>query len=280
MSSTSTYQPPLLLDSGAYSAFTRKQHIKLEDYVTFLKKHLAKKPDMLYINLDVISEKSGEASYKNWMTMRSEGLDPIPVYHIGSDEKWLRKYLKRTDYIGLGAIADMVSRRRIWSLDRIWHTYLTDARNMPSCRVHAMGVASFPLMTRYPWYSLDSTSWMQQAMYGKLFMPHATDGGSWDYGRKPYLMGVSFRSPTKKQKGMHIDNIPPKAREVVLKWIADHGFVMGKSHIKDEEVVTDVEGVENHFMHRAQLNAIFYAGFVGNLPYPRVFRGKPKGLLV
>src|SRR4051812_44347063 len=82
----------ILLDSGAYSAWTKGVVIDLPSYIQFIKKHRR----MLagYVNLDVIPGQDGRrphdreqieaaarASYRNLQLMRDAGLTPIPVFH-------------------------------------------------------------------------------------------------------------------------------------------------------------------------------------------------------
>ena len=271
----SNYQPHLIVDSGAYSAFTlKKGPIDLQEYIAFVHKMLRRKPDAEYVNLDVIgagTQDTGELSYNNWMEMRKNGLTPLPVYHVNADIKWLKKYLAQTDYVALGAIADMVTHRRMLALDRVFEDYLIEKRTrLPKFRTHAMGVTSFPLIQRYPWFSLDSTSWLQAASYGKIFVPRLK-GGQWDYARAPYQMNMSFLSPSLKDRKVHIQNLTPHMRAVLDKYIADMGFVLGKSKFVDkvEEVVEP--GLANSYYHRRYANALFFARFVGAMAYPRPF---------
>jgi hypothetical protein len=273
----------LFVDSGAYSAFTRGQPIDLNEWIGFCKKMQRKKPDTMVVNLDVIGapgEDTGEQSYRNWKIMREAGLDPLPVYHVNSDPKWLKKYMRQTDYVGLGAIADMITHRRMWALDRIWEDYFIDGQRMPKTRVHAMGVTSFPLIRRYPWFSVDSTSWLQAGMYGKIFVPHLKDG-EWDYARKPYQMNVSSKSPKLKDKKLHIQNLPPHLRAVLDRFIKENGFVLGKSKMVNGEEEVLESGLANNYYDRCFINSLFYARFIHTLPWPRPFSAsRPKGLFV
>ena len=93
----------LFVDSGAFEVFSQGTEINLEEYCD----RLLENPWIeTYANLDEINydepEDGAVASYRNFQHMRSRGLDPIPVYHIGENISWLRKYLGGgCDYIGL-----------------------------------------------------------------------------------------------------------------------------------------------------------------------------------
>ncbi len=44
--------------------------------------------------------------------MRSRGLNPIPVYHLGENISWLRKYIDEgCDYIGLSPLPGSTTAR-------------------------------------------------------------------------------------------------------------------------------------------------------------------------
>ena len=79
----------IFMDSGAFSAFTRKTEVNLNDYIKFLKQHENKLD--VYCCLDVIGDV--EATWKNFERMEKAGLHPLPVYHVGEDEKYLHRCL-------------------------------------------------------------------------------------------------------------------------------------------------------------------------------------------
>jgi len=261
---------PLMIDSGAYSAFYQGGEVDIEEYIDFIKRILVGKPDVVYISLDVIN--NGKATYKNWQRMKRAGLQPIPVYHAVTDEKWLQKYLAQTDHIAIGAVAKMASSQRKVALDRLWSNYLTDKEGWPLYKVHGFAVTGFSLMKRYPWHSLDSTSWLQSAMYGKVLVPHRR-AGQWDYSRKPHSVFFSNRSPQIKNRGEHIETVSPLTRQLVLDYIAHLGSSYGVSKFDKEGKEEIVEpGICNDWMLRARMNAWFYTKFLAQLAWPRQFK--------
>lgn len=164
----------LMLDSGAYSAYRKGKVIDIDKYIAFIRRF-----GYLFdtcINLDVIGD--GKASYQNWIYMRKQGVNTMPVYHIGTDIKWLKKYLKKTDYIGLGAIANLSSVRRLKSLSEIWKNYLINPETkLATHKVHGMGLTAIAIIERYPWYSVDSISPILQAGYGGIYLPRIEKTG-------------------------------------------------------------------------------------------------------
>jgi len=266
-------KPHIFIDSGAFSAWTKKEVISLPDYIAYLQDLLTRTKDVVYANLDVIGD--GEQSYANWKTMRGAGLDPVPIWHVNTDESWLRKYLKRSEYIGIGAMANMHDNDRIQVLDRVWQTYLIGPDRQPTVKVHGMGLTSFPLMRRYPWYSVDSTSWIMVAAFGSIYVPQQKNG-EWDYTKPPMIVTVSVESPKGPQKGQHFKTFGPLEKVSILRYVKDCGYTMGKGHMKgtgdEAECVVEEPGIATSRDDRACMNAWFFARFMATLPYPRPFR--------
>lgn len=259
---------PLLIDSGAYSAFRRGSPIALDEYVRFLTKVVAKKPDVQYVTLDVIGE--GRASFRNWMKLRALGFTPLPVYHVSTDIRWLHRYLKYVDYVALGAIANASFPKRRIALDRIWGDHLVDSNGMPKYKVHAMGVTSFRLIERYPWWSVDSTSWLLTGGYGKIFVPHWREE-RWCFDSQPYIISVSNQSPALGQRGAHLTTLGPQERRVLRRYLKHIGIDYGRSVIQKGELVVVKKGVCNDYNLRFYVNALFFAKFCQGLPWPRRF---------
>jgi hypothetical protein len=162
----------LMLDSGAYSAFRKKTTIDREAYAEYVKTH----SDIfkVCVNLDVIGD--GKKSFENWKWFYDKGVKLMPVYHVGTDEKFLKKYLEKADYVGLGAIANLSATRRIKGLQKIWDSYLLNKDGTAKVKVHGMGLTAVPILVRFPWYSVDSVSPVLQAGYGGVYFPRLENG--------------------------------------------------------------------------------------------------------
>ena len=157
----------IFLDSGAWSNYTGKANITLDKYTNFLQKHQDYFKE--YSSLDVLN--MGEQSYQNWVEMKRKGFNPIPVFHANSDIKYLEEYLKHSDRIALGALARVPKTLRLWNLDFIWGKYLTDSNGFPTHKVHGFGLTDIDIMVRYPWYSVDSSTWIKHSCYGLVLVP-------------------------------------------------------------------------------------------------------------
>ncbi len=158
----------LFLDSGAFSAFTNGVEIDIERYAEFI--HASDGIWDHVANLDCIPgngvtpTSAAEKSYRNLRYLESLGCKVVPCFHAGEPYRYLERYIERYDYIALGG---MVKGRRDllqnW-LDWCWLNYLTHEDGRPRVKVHGFGLSSYWAATRYPWYSLDSTSWLYDSV--------------------------------------------------------------------------------------------------------------------
>lgn len=137
----------IFIDSGAFSAFNSGTEIKLKEYIEFIRRVNINH----YAALDVIY--NAEKTYENLCDMMKEGLSPIPTFHMKTDIKHLDRLLT-FDYIALGG---MVGSPDIdgW-LSRVWNYIM---KNKPEIKVHGFGLTDIEIVKKYPWHSIDSTSW-------------------------------------------------------------------------------------------------------------------------
>ena len=164
-------------------------------------------------------------------------------------------------------------KKRVWILDRLWHDHLIDDQRMPKFKVHGMGVTTFSLMRRYPWFSVDSTSWVRQGAFGNVYFPKAKPGG-WDFEKMPMAIGVSNKSPKTGTKDIHVHTLRPEARKIFDRYIVEMGFVMGKSKFVDGDEVVLEPGLSNTRIQRLCINAMLFANFINAVPWPRPFLNK------
>jgi len=266
----------IFLDSGAFSAFTQGVEIDINEYIEFIKAH--KDHLEVYANLDVIG--SPEGTWRNQRRMEKAGVNPLPCFHYGEDPKWLQMYLSRGyDYIALGGMVPISTPDlRIW-LDDIWKNYLTDKDGMPIIKVHGFGLTSNSLMRRYPWWSVDSTSWVMTGRMGGVYVPKFKDG-KYDYSEDCWKVQVSNRSPSKNEAGKHLESFSPIARQNIEKYFTAKGFKVGvskfrtvdaKYELKEDEKWNGKEaggkrevekiiegGLSNDYKQRDELNIIYF----------------------
>lgn len=196
----------VFLDSGAFSAFTKGIEVDMAAYCRYIKENddIIEKIDGIVCAsvLDGIGDPL--KTWQNQLAMEKMGVRPLPCFHYGEDERYLEWYIANYDYITLGGMVPISTPQlKLW-LDRIWENYLVDGSGRPRLRVHGFGLTTVSLMERYPWYSVDSSSWVQIARVGgMLLMPEAR------------VLNVSNQSPQRRVEGQHIDTLTPIQRQAV-----------------------------------------------------------------
>ena len=98
--------------------------------------------------------------------MKDAGLRPIPVYRKGDNPRWLEKYLDDGEpHIAL-ASRDKGLSPIPWLDDTF--ARLKDDRGQLRVMVHGLALTSPFLMLRYPFTSVDSSTWSKQAAHGQI----------------------------------------------------------------------------------------------------------------
>lgn len=146
----------VFIDSGAFSAYTLNKPIDIHEYCKFI----IDTGVITYAVLDVIGD--AEATYKNVKFMEDEyGLNPIPVFHMGGSINELDRLLEY-NYIALGGL---VSSSNIMNhCDKCWEYIL---KNKSDLKVHGFGLTNIKMLKRYPWYSVDSSSFQSCKRFGR-----------------------------------------------------------------------------------------------------------------
>lgn len=206
----------VFLDSGAFSAYTQGVDIDIPSYVNYIQR-----------NRDIIVEEDGilcasvldgigdpQKTYENQMYMQSLGVKPLPCFHYGEDERYLKWYTENYNYITLGGMVPISKPQLYHWLDRIWEEYLVDATGRAKIKVHGFGLTTVDLMDRYPWHSVDSSSCIQTGNMGGILIPGLG------------TLAVSVNSPSKKQALRHFTTLPPEQQLAVQRIIAGLGFDM------------------------------------------------------
>lgn len=208
----------VFLDSGAFSAFTKGVKVDMKAYCRYIEKNI----DIIEVIdgsvcasvLDHIG--SAQGTYENQIAMEKLGVRPLPCFHYGEDERYLEWYIANYDYITIGGMVPISTPQlKLW-LDRIWEKYMIDGSGRPKIKFHGFGLTTLSLMERYPWYSVDSSSWVQMAATGNLLIP--------GHG----VVAVSASSPNRKKNNQHADTMAPIVTEAIEKKLLDQGFELDR----------------------------------------------------
>lgn len=178
----------LILDSGAFSAWTKGAVIDIDEYVDFIIKHSSVISQAA--NLDVIPGRKGDraitqeqnekAALEGWRNylyilnkLRWKGRSDLvskvmPIHHQGEDLDHLKRMVDHgATYIGVSPSNDAKTPQRIKYLDQVF-SYLSGQGDIST---HGYAVTSETLMSAYPWTTVDSISWIQIAGFGYVKTP-------------------------------------------------------------------------------------------------------------
>lgn len=208
----------VFLDSGAFSMWNIGETVDVAEYCHYVK-----------TNLDIIRHDDGVAmasvldgigdplqTYRNQLEMEWRGVVPLPCFHFGEDPRYLEYYLSKYPYITIGGMVGKPTEQLIVWLDRIWDNYILTGSGTPRAKFHGFGITSVSIMQRYPWYSCDSSSWIQAAAFGSIY--HPVHGP----------IAVSSKSPSRHDEGRHIQTYKAIEREYIVGDLAKNGFELDR----------------------------------------------------
>jgi hypothetical protein len=297
------------LDSGAFSMrFLAKRWAKktgqeesefydspeyfhyLDAYAVFIQKYGSATD--IYANVDVMGD--AERSFRNQLYLEGRGILPVPVVHFGDSIEDLDRYLDRGyDYIGFGGLAKWPADndRQNW-LDKMFDYICSTPDRLPRVKIHGFGVGGFYWMQRYPWYSVDSTTWLKNAAYGAMLVPKThrskTKPKQWEfkhngwyytfrYDVTPELVDVTLGT-YQSLTGNHFQYYQKQnhLRAVRIQgWLDFIGFPFGETEYGDDpkDIVIKVAGVSNDADMRSAANIKYFLELLKRIPpWPRPFK--------
>jgi len=204
----------IFLDSGAFSAWTLGVTLSVYDYCEYIKRN----SDILRVEGDSVMASVLDGigdplqTYRNQLEMEARGVRPLPCFHKGEDEQYLEYYIQNYDYITIGGMVGSSGKQLSVWLDRIWDKHLVDGAGRARVKVHGFGLTSIPLMEAYPWFSCDSSSWIQAAAFGSIVTPQ--------HGP----IKVSDKSPSRHDAGQHMTTLSPIETEYLFQLLESQGF--------------------------------------------------------
>lgn len=194
----------VFLDSGAYSAWTHKTTLDVHEYAQFVAKNLPYIRQ--YANLDV--KGSVEKTIENQKALEEHGLTPLPVFHVNT-KRWdvLEEYISKYEYIALGAIAGEKAGRK--PLEQLLNEVFRRVKRNPMTKFHGFGLTQQWCLEEYPFFSVDSTSWLAPIQYGNATMlPGIKSGATFkEKSDKIFKMSMKVASVV----DIHAESKPLKA---------------------------------------------------------------------
>lgn len=304
----------IFVDSGAHSLYTEyvidKHHAEgyafyesdgywnyVDNYAKWIKERLHLID--VYVNVDVIFRPD-----LSWKTLKylenTHKLNPMPVLHVNTPKKWIYKHLDNYEYLGVGATGQEGSVQGFIPWGDMFFDLISDKNGFPKYKIHGFAATSNLLLFRYPFFSADSTSWAHFGRFGAILIPKIKNG-KYDYKTTPIILFISDRSTQKDNKGKHLDSFSKIEKNLIIKFIKDKGYKLGKSeykkvplgykrkpgkefliskfknHILIEDCIE--EGVKNNNVMRDFFNAEYYKDLANSLPeWPWAFKHKERTL--
>ena len=184
----------LVVDSGAYSAWSRGKLFDMDEYINFLNSnHIldvafwAAEADKIpgSMGVDPTEEErlaAPEESWNNYLYMIKRVKWPkkiVPIFHQGEDYRHLIRMLEYRfpdgdfiPYIGISPRNDVhVGEKTKW-YEAIWKIIYEKCaelgREIPL--THNFGMTTVSMMEQYPSCSSDSTSWVRSASFGNIMI--------------------------------------------------------------------------------------------------------------
>lgn len=242
----------VFLDSGAFSSFSLGVDVSIEAYAEFVKAN----QDIIKMAsvLDAIGDPVG--TFNNQNTLEKLGAEVLPCFHYGEPLDLCEYYVRNYEYITIGGMVPIPNNKlEIW-LDEVWDRVLTDKDGYSRIKIHGFGLTARKLMAKYPWYSVDSSSWVQVAANGGIVIPEL-----------PQPIAISDRSPSRKDWMRHYQTLAPVAKARVDDLLTHYGTTA-------EELATD-------YKSRWALNAFTYdrlGDILGEDHWRKPFRATQQGL--
>jgi hypothetical protein len=259
-------KPDIFLDSGAYSMHTQER-VKVDiykyiEYVKAIETHLSH-----YAVLDIIGNAS--LTKKNQSIMEQHGLSPIPCFHYGEEYSYLEYYINNYEYIALGGMAPVNRSKLVDWLNHVFSNYICDKNGMPKVKVHGFGMTTVSLMSAFPWWSFDSTSWVINSKFGRVKLPNLTTGS---YANDSVFISVSEKRAHKRD---NFKSFAPAVKQKIGAYLETL-----KPYLYPSLQHNILQGCITEYEYRYAVNILFYLQVEKSLPeWPWVFTTKiPKQL--
>lgn len=155
-----------LIDSGAFTAFTKGEKIDRVEYCEWLLK------EAKYIThaaaLDVIGDWKASAKNYEWMLNRlGDKVKILPAWHLGSPLEELDRLCRETDYMAIGGCVPYSKQPKVL-MRHLIQAHKVAAKH--GTKLHGLGITGRETMTRLPWHSVDSSAWQSGHRFGGMIL--------------------------------------------------------------------------------------------------------------
>ena len=171
----------VMIDSGAFTAFTQGKAIDMAEYTEWILKERQRITHAAA--LDVIGDwKASARNYERMLSIVGDRLHVVPAWHIGSPLSELLRLCKEAGYVAIGGCVPYAKRPKLLM------RHLVQAHKVAQssgAKLHGLGVTGRTTMTQLPWRSVDSSSWQTGHQYGNMSLA----------GRAGEFVAIPFSRP-------------------------------------------------------------------------------------
>lgn len=157
-----------LLDSGAFSYMNSQSghEINWDNYIEEYADYINRNDIELFMELDIDSLVGlKEVERLRNKLERLTGKKSIPVWHKSRGKDYWIETVKNYDYVAIGGIVT----REIPPREHKYFTWFLNEARKYNCKVHGLGYTSLKGLKKYPFYSVDSTSWASGSRFGAVY---------------------------------------------------------------------------------------------------------------
>ncbi len=217
----------LMVDSGAFTAWTKGKEVKIDEYI----QHLEENKDIIdhthITNLDVIKwgekgttptpqdyEDGARQGWENYLYLKKKGWITMPVFHQGENLVWLEKMLQECDVVGVSHNKDLPPDK----VDEWLYGCFSTIHQLKkeNVKIHGFGITSPELIAKYPYNSVDSAAWALTSAFGSVLTP---------YGRITISEGKNPEEQAIRANELDfIENLPELKKKQVIEYIESFGF--------------------------------------------------------
>ena len=219
----------LMIDNGAFTFHRHGGSLDIDEYIKWINDNdeyidyaialdaIPGKWGMTRTSQDIID--AAEQTWKNFNYMVEHTNSPkklLPVFHMGENFEYLRRYLNEfegLEYMCISGSKDLTNSQREHWYERCWYE-IKHSKN-PNIKVHCLGSATMSNVKKFPFTSMDATSWIMTGANGSIL----TEKGAIYVGSRIRLNAMEYEAVHNivSKYGMTVEQVMEdyKARMVV-----------------------------------------------------------------
>lgn len=168
-----------LLDSGAFTFFSKGKHIDWDDYlqkyISFINKNKVER--FFELDIDVLVGYPKVLEFRKILEAGT-GKKCIPVWHKSRGKAEFLKMCDQYDYVAIGGIVS----KEITSQEYKYFPWFIKEAHMRGAKIHGLGFTNLEGLKKYKFDSVDSTSWTTGNRFGAIY---TFNGKTMEKAKKP-----------------------------------------------------------------------------------------------